>query len=117
MEGSAEHDPLLQAGALGCRQCSRVALPTDATHLGVGLIIATYARPCSHVSGGTFVISLEDAVPMPPDGSLSLYVSNRRCAGLNRKGRPCRSWADPGSDYCRDHQSANAQGTSRDRTN
>jgi hypothetical protein len=100
----------LQAGALRCRQCGRIAFPTDAAHLDAGLIIATYARPCSHRGGGTLVVSLEDAAPAPAGDSLSLYVSNRRCAGRNRKGRPCRSWADPGSDYCRDHQSADVQG-------
>lgn len=110
MTRSAEHDPIIQAGAIRCAACDRVAFPTDATRLDAALIIADYPAPCSHVIGGTVVIALDDLPAAPADPSLPLYVRGRHCAGRNRKGRPCGSYATPGSDYCRYHPSASPTG-------
>lgn len=109
---SAGHDPILWAGAIRCRACCRVAFPTDAGAFGGGWIIASYPRPCEHVPGGTTMLidlrdveMLEGTRPAPLD-ELAQYVSGRRCAGRNKKGHPCGSYAVPGSDYCRAHQAA-----------
>ena len=108
---SAEHDPILCAGAVQCRACRRVTFPTDAGALGGGWIIATFPRPCEHVAGSTVLIDLRD-VKMPAGARLAAldelarYVPGRRCAGRSKRGRPCRSYAAPGSDYCRPHQTA-----------
>jgi hypothetical protein len=76
---------------------------------GGGWIIAMYPRPCEHDVGGTILIDLRDVEmsertrPAPP-GDLARYVAGRRCTGRNKRGRPCGSYAAPGSDYCRAHQ-------------
>jgi hypothetical protein len=111
VHSSAEHDPILWAGAIRCLVCRRAAFPTDAGTLGGGWIIATYPRPCEHDAGGTILIDLRgvemSAATRPtPLYELARYVPGRRCAGHNKKGRPCRSYASPGSDYCHAHHAA-----------
>jgi hypothetical protein len=110
MAGGPGDDPLLRAGTVDCRACRRVAFPTDATMLGGGWIVASFPRPCQHIAAGTVLIDLRDAeVPAgasAPLHELARYVPGRRCAGRNRKSRPCRSYAAPGSDYCRAHDAA-----------
>lgn len=103
---AAKHDPIVQAGAMRCPKCGRVAFPTDAARLDAALIIAVYPAPCGHVDGRTLVIDVEDLPAAPVDPALSLYVPGRHCAGRNRKGRPCGSYAVPGSDYCHAHRVA-----------
>ena len=103
---SAEPDPILRAGAVRCRACRRAAFPTDAGALGGGWIIATFPRPCEHVAGGTLLLDLRDGGRPAPLSELAQYVSGRRCAGRNKRGRPCGSYAVPGSDYCRQHEAA-----------
>lgn len=104
--GPAEHDPIVQAGAMRCITCDRVAFPTDAARLDAARILATYPAPCRHVRARTLVIDLDDLAAAPADPALSAYVSGRRCAGRNRFGRPCRAYADPGSDFCQTHTEA-----------
>jgi hypothetical protein len=106
----AERDPIVQAGALRCRECGCVAFPADAARLDETLIIADYPAPCVHASGGTLVIGVADLPAAPPEPSLALYVRGRRCAGLNREGRPCGSYARPGSDYCLHHPAVSTAG-------
>lgn len=109
MADSAEHDPILRAGAVRCRACRRVAFPADAGTLGGGWIIASYPRPCEHIGGGTILIDLRDvevSTRPAPLHELAQYVPGRRCAGRNKKGRGCRSYAAPGSDYCHAHHAA-----------
>lgn len=103
MTSDAERDPIVQAGALRCGECGCASFPTDAARLDAGLIIADYPAPCSHASGGVQVIDVVDLPAVPPEPSLSLYVRGRRCAGLNRQGQPCGSYARPGSEYCVHH--------------
>lgn len=105
---SAEHDPIVQAGAARCLECDRVAFPIDAARLDTTLIIATYPAPCGHVRARTLVIALDDLPAAPPDPELSTHVSGRRCSSRNRKGRPCRSYAEPGSDFCHAHHAASS---------
>ncbi len=104
--GAVERDPIVQAGAMCCPGCGRVAFPTDAVRLDDALIIATYPRPCCHVHGGTIVLDVYDLPAVPVGPLLSEYVPGRRCAGQNRLGRPCRAYADPGSDFCHAHGAA-----------
>lgn len=106
VERSAEHDPIMQAGVMSCPECGRVAFPTDAVRLDDARIIATYPRPCCHVRGGMVVLDVDDLPVAPVGPLLSTYVAGRRCAGRNRFGRPCRAYADPGSDFCHDHGAA-----------
>lgn len=108
--GSAEHDPIVQAGAMRCVACGRVAFPTDAARLDAARIVATYPAPCSHVSARTLVIDLDDLAALPVDPTLSLYVPGRRCIGRNRKGRPCGAYAVPGLDHCHAHCAASSTG-------
>ena len=105
---NAEDDPILAAGVMRCPECGRVAFPTDAGRLEGGLILAAYPSPCGHVRGLVAVIG-PGAVPAAGGGTgaadgWSRYVTGRRCAGRNRKGRPCRSFAVAGSDLCHAHQ-------------
>lgn len=110
-----ERDSILWAGAVRCRACGRAAFPTDAGALGGGWIIASFPRPCEHVAGSTVLIDLRD-VEMPAGARLAAfdelaqYVAGRRCAGRNKRGRPCRSYASPGSDYCCAHHTAGKPG-------
>lgn len=108
-------DPLLMAGVIRCRRCGRVAFPVEAEWLDEIRFTAVYPRPCSHAAGAAVVIDLtglDQAREEAPGrdagavfrGDLSLYVKSRRCAGSNRKGRPCRSYAAPGSRYCQAHR-------------
>jgi hypothetical protein len=39
---SAGHDPIVQAGAMFCPECGRVAFPVDAARLDDARIIVTY---------------------------------------------------------------------------
>lgn len=110
MSREAERDPIVQAGALRCRECRGVAFPTDAARLDAATIIADYPAPCSHTGGGMLVIPLADLPAAPPEPSLSLYVRGRRCAGLNRRGQPCGSYARPGSVYCFHHPAVSIAG-------
>ena len=115
MNYSAEHDPILWAGAVNCLTCGRAAFPIDAAWAGDGVIIAAFARPCGHVPDEMQLIDLR-AAGVRPDGRpavldhLAQYVTGRHCAGRNRKGQPCRAYAGPGSDYCHSHQPASAAG-------
>lgn len=103
MQPNAEYDPIVQAGVVRCQRCGRVAFPTDAERLDAALIIATYPAPCHHGRPRTLVIDLDDLPAAPVAPELSAYVRGRRCAGRNRSGRPCRAYADPGSDFCQAH--------------
>lgn len=102
--GPAEHDPIVQAGAMRCVACGRVAFPIDAARLDAERIIATYPAPCSHLGARVLVIDLDDLAAAPADPALWAYVSGRHCTGVNRKGRPCGSYAAPGSDFCHAHR-------------
>lgn len=101
MMPQADRDPILLAGVARCPRCGRVAFPTDAAWLDAASILVTYAPPCGHLRGPTIMLDARDLVL--PGFDWSRYVSGRRCAGRNRRGRPCGSYAAAGSDYCRTH--------------
>lgn len=109
VDSGAVDDPILRAGARCCRGCHRVTFPTDAGALGGGWIIVSYPRLCEHLAAGMVLMDLSGipagSRPALP-GELARYVTGRRCAGQNRKGRPCGSYAAPGSDYCHAHHAA-----------
>jgi hypothetical protein len=98
----ADHDPIICAGAVRCGTCGAVGYPREAEWVSESLILATYEAPCRHVKSRTMVV---DPASIPyTDQELAKYVRGRRCAGHNARGRPCRSYARPGSDFCRAHQ-------------
>jgi hypothetical protein len=103
---SAGHDPIVQAGAMFCPKCGRVAFPVDAARLDDARIIATYPGACGHLRGGTVVLAVDDLAAEPVGPLLAAYVPGRRCIGRNRFGRPCRAYACPGSDFCHAHATA-----------
>lgn len=98
---AADRDPILLAGVARCPRCRRVAFPVDAAWLDGTSILVTYAKPCSHLPGLTIVLIARDLVV--PGFDWSRWVSGRRCAGRNRRGRPCGSYATAGSDFCHVH--------------
>lgn len=106
---SVERDAILFAGVVRCGLCGRAGFPVDAGWLGDGLIIATYAAPCCHLRGGMVVMS-PGVFPAGPEADWSRHVPGRRCAGRNRKGQPCRSYAQAGSDYCYAYRAASPAG-------
>lgn len=104
-----EHDPILRAGVARCTRCSRIVFPVDAGWLPGGLILASYPAVCTHARGTVMIVD-PAALPERDPGfdleryfTLELYLPGRRCAGRNRYGRPCRSPAQPGSEYCPKH--------------
>lgn len=109
MMRDTDDDPILWAGAARCVQCGRAALPTDAEWLDDGwLILAAYSRPCGHVGERFNVIDLRAYGAGPGKwpalpGDLALYLPGRRCLARNKRGRPCRAFALPGSDCCGAH--------------
>lgn len=82
--------------------CGLMAYPIDATWLENGLILAAYPAVCSHTR--PVVAIVDPADEMPGDITPEKYLPGRRCAGTNRRRRPCRGRARAGSGYCHAHQ-------------
>jgi hypothetical protein len=97
-----DQDPILCAGFIRCGTCGRAAFPVDAEWAGIGLILASYPAPCSHAHGVTMIVDPGGLATAGVDRAR--YVAGRRCAGLNRRRRPCGAYASPGSDYCIAHE-------------
>jgi hypothetical protein len=95
------HDPILRAGLTRCRDCGRIAYPTDAVFLDGDLILVTYAMACEHMPSGTAVIDMATIPVIAVDPND--WLSGRRCAGRTVKGRQCRAYARPGSLFCAAH--------------
>lgn len=93
-----DRDPLLRAGFRLCSACSRAAFPVDAVWLDDRIILVTYAASCSHSRAITMVIDPGQQAALRIDPAL--YVGGRRCAAFNKRGGPCRAYAEPGSDFC-----------------
>jgi hypothetical protein len=103
---------LLQPASLAqCHQCRHAAFPIDATWLDDRLILASYPQVCAHVPADTRLTctGCESERPLLPNPGLLL--SGRRCAGRNRRGRPCQEWALPGSLFCYWHPGVTHNGT------
>ena len=95
-------DSLVRAGVFWRAYCGLIGYPADAAWLGNGLILAAYLAVCSHTR--PLVTIVDPAGELPGDITAEKYLPGRRCAGTNRRGRPCRSRARAGSDYCPAHQ-------------
>ncbi len=109
MIGSVWDDPIMVAGLACCPVCARVTYPSEASWLDDTLIIASFPASCGHSRARTAVIDPKQLPAMP--GDPCRYVSDRRCAGRTRAGRPCRGYAETGSDFCSVHGDAGAEGT------
>jgi hypothetical protein len=96
-----DQDPILRAGFIRCGACGRAAFPVDAEWAGIGLILASYPAPCSHARAVTMI--MDPGALATPGIDPARYLAGRRCAGLNRRRRPCGAHASPGSDYCAAH--------------
>jgi hypothetical protein len=110
MIGRVWDDSILFAGLASCPMCGRMAYPSDASWLDDRLIVATFPAPCAHSAARIVVI---DPGQLPPtSGDPSLHLPGRRCAGRTRRsGRPCRAYAEVGSDFCNLHSLADTPGT------
>lgn len=101
MIGNVWDDSILYAGVASCPECGRVAYPSDARWLDGALIVAFFPAPCAHCPARIMVI---DPEKLPAtSGDLSRCLPGRRCAGHVRSGRPCRAYAEVGSDFCSAH--------------
>jgi hypothetical protein len=98
----ADHDPITCAGAVQCLTCFAVGFPLDAEWIDPELLLVTYEAPCRHMKSLTEIVDPADITWT--DLELAKYVRGRRCADRNARGRPCRSYARPGSDFCWMHQ-------------
>lgn len=102
-------DALTAAGLRQCERCYRAAFPTDATWVNDRLILASFPRVCLHVPASTVLVCACCVVEQPEHyrpADAELLLPGRRCAGRNRRRRPCRAAAAPGSLYCCWHQPA-----------
>jgi hypothetical protein len=102
MRPCLHHDPITVVGARQCGTCAAVGYPLDAIWVSDSLILVTYDASCQHVKSGTVVI--DPASIVTTDLELARYVRGRRCAGVNARRRPCRAYAQPGSDFCWSHR-------------
>ncbi len=103
MSDQRERDPLLYARFLECPVCKRVSFPVDAEWLDDELILATYPGVCSHSRTVTAVIEVRQLVIDKAFVDTELYLPGRRCIGFTIRGRRCRAFAQPGSDFCAAH--------------
>jgi hypothetical protein len=106
MTNHLDADALLRAGAIQCEACGAAGLPTDAAALTPALILVTYESPCNHQRPATMLVHTGSISEVDLD--LSKYLRGRRCAarcrGRRTRGRLCRAYAQPGSDFCWVHQ-------------
>ncbi len=103
MSQQRQRDPLLYARFLKCATCHRVSFPTDAEWLDDELILATYPAACPHAPTITVVIEVRELIVAMAGIDTEKYLPRRRCAGTTTRGRSCRAFAQPGSDFCAAH--------------
>lgn len=102
MMSCLDQDPITVVGARQCGTCAAVGYPLDAMWISESLILVTYEASCRHAKSETVVI--DPSTIVTTELELAKYVRGRRCAGRNARRRPCRAYAQPGSDFCWSHQ-------------
>jgi hypothetical protein len=104
------HDPILCAGARQCMICGAVGFPLDAEWIDDIMILVSYEGACRHARAATVIVDTM-SITAGSDIDLTRYVRGRRCAGRTRRGRPCRAYARPGSDFCGAHPAPRRPGS------
>lgn len=87
-----DHDPLVRAGIITCRNCGRIAYPTDAAWLDANVIMASFPSACDHTRERVWFVDMA-----------KLAQQRMWCHAHTRTtGEPCRNRA--GADgRCRVH--------------
>ncbi len=110
MNHQDQRDALLYARFLDCSECKKVSFPIDAEWLDSELILVTYPAICPHMNAITAVVEARELIIATAAADPERYLPGRRCAGRNRRGRHCRAYAKPGSDFCIAHDESAVRG-------